>query len=311
MGGGGGGGNGGSGTRSPSDLAASIRDAERDAVEAEFAAELGGYLSELLAAFNNRDAGLVAKRVEDALRSIGKDIEGDVEKLFGGSVAKHTYVDGLSDIDTLVLLNRSELAGESPQFALGALGQSLQDRLKDKAAVSVGKIAVTIGYADGMEIQMLPALRTDAGLRVPAWSANRWSEIDPTAFTAALTRHNQRLGGKLVPVIKLAKAVNTRFPEPQQLSGYHLESLAIAAFRGYSGELTPSAMLPHFFHRAAELVMTPMADKTGQSLRVDSHLGSANSADRQKLSHVLDRTYRRMQNVLGTQSISAWRRFFE
>ncbi len=47
------------------------------------------------------------------------------------------------------------------------------------------------------------------------------------AFQQALTKRNQQCGGKLVPTIKLAKAINGQLPANQALSGYHMESLAI------------------------------------------------------------------------------------
>lgn len=54
----------------------------------------------------------------------------------------------------------------------------------------------------------------------------------PENFQMALSERNEQCGGKLVPTIKLAKAVIGSLPEKQRLTGYHVESLAIAAFRG-------------------------------------------------------------------------------
>src|SRR5205085_3963650 len=123
------------------------------------------------------------------------------------------------------------------------------------------------------EIQVIPAVRTRDGLRVPAWLGNGWAEINPEKFTAALTKRNAQCGGKLIPTIKLAKAINATLPEPHQLTGYHMESLAIAAFRGYDGPQTLPKMLPYFFTRIPDLLLQPIKDKTGQSVHVDTHLG--------------------------------------
>jgi len=111
---------------------------------------------------------------------------------------------------------------------------------------------------------------------------------------------------KLIPAIKLAKSINGTFPEDQQLSGYHIESMAIAAFKNYAGPKTVEKMLPEFFRRMTELVKTPMRDSTGQSVHVDADLGKANSAQRKRLSGALDRIARRMENATAAQSLSQW-----
>ena len=147
-------------------------------------------------------------------------------------------------------------------------------------------MAVTIDYPDGMVIQLLPAVKTDDGrVQVPSSRRDGWSKINPVAFQEALTRRNRECADKLVPTIKLAKAVVGQLPEAQRLSGYHMESLAIAAFRNYAGDKTTAAMLPAFFERARELVLSPIKDSTGQSVHVDDYLGPANSEARQAASH--------------------------
>jgi hypothetical protein len=114
----------------------------------------------------------------------------------------------------------------------------------------------------------------------------------------------------LVPTIKLAKAINGTLPEAQRLSGYHMESLGIEAFRGYQGDTTTSAMLPVFFERARELVLSPIRDRTGQSVHVDDYLGPANSPARVAVSHIMDRIARRMRNATAAGSTAQWRSMF-
>jgi hypothetical protein len=104
--------------------------------------------------------------------------------------------------------------------------------------------------------------------------------------------------------------VNGTLPETQRLSGYHMESLAIAAFRGYAGDKTTTAMLPNFFERARELVFSPSRDSTGQSVHVDEYLGPANSDARLAASHVMSRLARRMRNATATGSAAQWRALF-
>jgi hypothetical protein len=308
---GGGGGGGAFSNRTPGELREQVRKAEEKVAATAFEGELSNTLSELLGNFNSRDAEKVSNRIEDVKNALAGDIEGTFNTLFGGSVAKHTYVDGLSDIDSIITLNGTELEGASPQVALSKMQRIISERLKGVVSVTHGKMAVTVEYPDGMVIQLLPAVRAkDRGLLVPSSRRDSWSKIAPMAFQEALTKRNEQCGHKLVPTIKLAKAINGQLPEAQRLSGYHMESLAIAAFRNYSGPMTTSAMLPTFFERASELVKAPIRDRTGQSIHVDEYLGPAKGEQRLVASHLLSRIARRMRNASAASSTAQWRSLF-
>src|SRR5258708_6749444 len=95
----------------------------------EFEGNLAGYLSELLAGFNSRDTDLINERLETAKSALEDRLEGSFDQLFGGSVAKHTYVDGLSDIDSLLVINGSDLAEGTPREALKKIEKILSGKL--------------------------------------------------------------------------------------------------------------------------------------------------------------------------------------
>lgn len=308
------GGSGGGGAfvhRTPEELRDIVRKSEDKTIVAAFETELSRTLGELLGEFNGRDAPTVNARLSEIKAAMQGAIEGSFDQLFGGSVAKHTYVDGLSDIDSLMLINDSDLDGKSPQLALERMVRVIKAQLRGEATVEHGRMAVTVTYPDGMVIQLLPAIKSAEGrLRVPSSRRDAWSEINPTTFREALTRRNQECGGKLVPTIKLAKAINGQLPDAQRLSGYHMESLGIAAFKSYDGEMTTSAMLPVFFERARQLILSPIRDSTGQSVHVDEYLGPANSEARVALSHVMGRIARRMRNATAAGSTKQWRAMF-
>ena len=88
--------------------------------------------------------------------------------LFGGSVAKRTYVDGLSDVDALVLLEGDSLKEMSPEEVRRDFAESLRRALPQGNVQEIreGAIAVTIEYNDGTEIQLLPAVRTADGISI-------------------------------------------------------------------------------------------------------------------------------------------------
>jgi Second Messenger Oligonucleotide or Dinucleotide Synthetase domain len=277
---------------------------------AEYQVALAGYFSELLGAFNGRDVELVHKRLDQIKESLQDELESTFDQIFGGSVAKHTYVDGLSDIDSLLVINGSKFENENPEKVLKQIVAILRQRLRNGETVEHGWMAVTVSYPDNMSIQLLPAIRSEGGLQIPAAGQNQWSEIEPDAFRNALVGSNAECGGKLVPTIKLAKAVIANLPEKYQLTGYHVESLAVAAFQGYKGEKTTASMLPYFFDRAKNLVLQPIRDPTGQSTHVDEYLGSDDSTPRQEISHILGGITKRMRTASASQSKGQWEALF-
>lgn len=290
-------------------LTAAVRkDSEESA--AEFEVSLAGYFSELLGAFNDRDVELVRERLDEIKEALQDELETTFDQVFGGSVAKHTYVDGLSDIDSLLVINGSELERKTPSSVLEQMVSVLRKHLEHGEKVDHGRIAVTVEYSDGMSIQLLPAIRTPSGLRIPSSRQNRWSDIDPDVFRTGLARRNSDCGGKLVPTIKLAKAVLGNLPEKYQLSGYHVESLALAAFENYRGQNTTTSMLPHFFERAKDLVLQGIKDPSGQSSHVDEYLGPDNSPVRTEISHVLGNITKRMRTASAAQSKAQWEAVF-
>ena len=296
--------------RGLSNSATPARPGVEDAAIEAFQTELGELLATLLANYNHRDYALVEKRIEPIVEALCGEYSGTMDRLFGGSVAKHTYVDGLSDIDALITIDGSDLADHTPSAALKKIGDTAIE-ISGEAAVSLGRMAITIRFTDGMELQLLPAMRTkDGEISIPTSDGVGWSTVNPQSFREALTRRNGECGGKLVPTIKLAKAVLASMDADLGLSGYHVESLAIEAFRGYTGTKTTAAMLPAFFERARTLVLEPIKDSTGQSVHVDSDLGQAHNERRQRISLALGRIARQMQTASAAGSRDRWNDFF-
>ena len=294
---------GGSG-RSPAEIAQKLRN-DAEAGAAEFDTVLADEFGKLLSRYNARDTEEVGQRLGEIKAVLGDDLEGTFDTMFGGSVAKHTYVDGISDVDSILIIS-GELADATPHEILKQVGDALYDGLNGPSEVSTGRVAVTVKYLDGPEIQLIPAIKKDGKLHVPAWQENLWSSIDPQKFKDGLTKRNAECAGKVVPTLKLAKAINANLPEAARLSGYHIESLGVAAFRGYAEERTTVRMLPYFFKQASTLVLTPMTDRTGQSVHVDEYLGAANSEARVAISHTLARIHQRMLNASTAQSSERW-----
>lgn len=298
-----------SGGTTPEELARRTRQAEEKTHDDAFETEVAALLASELTQYNDRDVDGTQKVFDNVKKDLGAEIEGTVDLLYGGSISKHTYVDGLSDVDALVLMDRTDIAGKQPQTLQRILVDCLRARY-GKNAVSLGTLAVTLTH-DGKTIQLLPALRDGKKFKIASYDGKAWSRIDPAGFAKALTKANKALDGKLVPCVKLAKAIIATLPEQRRLSGYHAESLAIEVFKGYDGPKTPKAMVRHFFEKAPDHVRQPIKDSSGQSVHVDEYLGEANSLQRRIVSDALGRMARRIRNADGSRSVESWKELFE
>lgn len=293
----------------PEALRRQIREAETAATGEEFNAKVNGLLAEALAEFNDRDVAGTQELLDEVRQVIADRADTDIETRFGGSVAKHTYVDGLSDVDALVVFDPASAPDTSPAALRSLLAGLLRQHLSS-AAVEEGSLAVTVTRGP-MRLQLLPALRDGQALKIANSDGAGWSSIRPQAFASALTDANRRMDGKLVPTIKLAKSIISVLPEQQRLSGYHVEALAVEVFRAYDGSRTPKAMLRYFFENAPSRVLAPIADPTGQSWHVDEALGLPNSLPRRVVSDALGRVGRKIQNADGAASVEMWNRIVE
>lgn len=246
----------------------------------QFDAEVNSFLQEQLAGFNDRDVNETSARLEEVEDALGEHIESFDRLLFGGSVAKHTYVDGLSDVDSLVLLKDAELWKKEPAQVRAEFLDALRRDLRqgEIEEIRAGNMAVTISYRDGNEIQLLPAVLSGENVLISSPDGKSWSRVEPRAFARELSRINERQGGSVVPAVKLAKAILESRLGDRAPSGYHVESLAVAAFRDYDGPRTPKAMLGALLSRASNDVLRPIHDVTGQSRHVDEYLGAGGSS---------------------------------
>ena len=303
--GGSGGGSYFSGRTSAEELRKQVLDAEERTQDEAFETNASGLLNSVLADVNSRNADALRQHMETLQQALETEIEGTVDLRFGGSVARHTFVDGLSDADALVILNKSELREFTPAQVRAYFAERLNERLPN-SEVEVGRLAVTVKFGD-IDVQLIPALRVGSAVRIPEGDGERWSEaVQPDRFARELTRVNQSLNSKLVPTVKLAKVMIAGLPEQHRLSGYHTEALAIRVFESYQGPRSTKAMLRHFFNKAPKLVREPITDTTGQSARVDEYLGKAGSLQRRIVADALARIGRSIVTADRSRSVEQW-----
>ncbi len=303
-------GSGGGGYYIPSKTLSQLEKEKQERLEKEKSeAAINQLIKNYFQQINDRDIDGINRHLETIKSAIGKDIEGFVELKYGGSINKSTYSTGISDVDMLVQLNNSELSSANPFEVLKRFKQQIQKRLP-KTEVKIGKLAVTVKFTSGHEIQLLPSIKTETGYRIPRPGVNQWSNvIKPRKFAEKLTKVNKSNNNKIIPMIKLIKNINANLPKQRQLSGYHIESLAIDAFKNpQNTPKTYKGMIEHFCRHSQSAVLKPITDSTGQSIHADSYLGNANSIDRQRASNTFKQLIKKIEQA---DSVDKWKDLFD
>lgn len=291
--------------RDPDKSAIKLRQAEIKSVNTEFDTEVNAEINSLITVFNDRDYESIQTHIDEVQKALEKLVDGTMDIRYGGSVSKHTYVDGLSDIDTLAIINNTELADKTPGEVKDYFFNRLSERFP-KTDIKKGQLAITLKYKNGTELQILPALKSGNGFKI-ALNDNEWIHTNPRKFVVALRSVNIMNNGKAIPVIKLAKSIISNLPDKRQIKGYHAEALAIEVFSAYQGQKKTKEMLKYFFKEASVKVLNPIKDKTGQSVHVDDYLGKSNSIERKMVSDSFAQISRKMQNADGGQIIDKWK----
>ncbi|MBD2636985.1 nucleotidyltransferase [Limnothrix sp. FACHB-881] len=286
-----------------------VRDCTEESV---YNSQANSLLQEVLKDFNQRDTSKNWNYINALKDAINEGIEGTFDLAFGGSVRKHTYINGLSDVDLLVQINNTSLAQASPREVLRHFESQIKAALRnvDGVQISSGNLAVTVSYPDGTKLQLLPTIRTASGFRIASSrDPGQWSNVvRPASFARKLTEVNQANSGKVVPIIKLFKGLMHECGV--DLSGYHAESLAIKVFENYQGGTSYKEMLIFMCRASTDFVKSPIADRTGQSLHVDDYLGSANSLQRHQVSKSLSRLVAQMEVADTRRSLAKWQEWF-
>ena len=238
----------------------------------------------------------------EAEDAINEGIDGSVDIVYAGSVAKWTYVEGVSDVDNHVRINGTSLENKRPAEVKAYIRQQLS-KLPNVKSVTETSRTVTVTYRDGTEMQYVPVIKTKNGYRVA--DGNRWSNVVyENRFRRDFQRTNKKCGGRLTSLISILKKENANNLKGQQMSGHHIEVMANRIFKQAPASKTKTVMsMYEYYHQhASRHIMHRMRDVTGQSTYVDKRsLGGPDSESRRALSRRFASRARRMNRSGGNQ----------
>lgn len=267
--------------------------------------EVAEVFNDALDDINQRDTEGLNRHKDTILTALKDDFPGAYDLHGGGSYTRHTYVNGLSDVDVLLDLGPYSSSTvpnkDDPAQVIADMAERLKQRFP-RTTITTGKMAVTMQFSDGHELQILPAFRYHSGYRIPDPRGDGWAVTRPRVFGELLRTRSAEVGGKLLPVIKLAKQICAN--QGVEIKSYHLENMAVRAFEGYTGPRTYQDMLQHFFNQAKAMAPTPMRDITGQDSHVDRYLSTRSA--RVELARQLSSIEQQIADAKAGSA--AWRR---
>ena len=238
----------------------------------------------------------------EAEDAINEGIDGSVDIVYAGSVAKGTYVEGISDVDNHVRINGTSLEKKSPAEVKAYIRQQLSKLPNVKSVTETSK-TVTVIYKDGTEMQYVPVIKTKNGYRVA--DGKRWSNVVyENRFRRDFQRTNKKCGGRLTTLIRILKKENADNPKGQRMSGHHIEVMANRIFKQAPASKTRDigVMAVYYHQHASRHIRHRMRDVTGQSTYVDKRsLGGPDSEARRVLSRRFASRARRMNRLGGNQ----------
>lgn len=201
----------------------------------------------------------VANHVRDQLRH---HLDGLRETFLTGSVARKTAIRPLDDVDVFVVLDPAiHTRSTTPHETLRLLQRALKKALPQSVELRFQTRSIGLRYSgNDIRLDLVPALPDGERYTIPDRERDAWINTAPRAQKALLNAADQRIGGQLRPLIRLAKCARRhRFAA---LRSYHLEVMAWSAFTAPPGAYADgfTALLGHL----AETVIQRIPDPTHQ-----------------------------------------------
>ncbi|MFT3765476.1 MAG: CBASS oligonucleotide cyclase [Minicystis sp.] len=168
--------------------------------------------------------------------NLKKHLGGISRDFLSGSYARATAIKPLHDIDLFVVLDptahRDVYPSNTvpPSACLKKVHRALAAAYPTANTPTLQQRSVNIVFTGtGIGYDVVPAFENRAGMFViPDRGRDAWIETQPEAHRAALVAANEKAGGKLNALIKMAKHWKKEHRVP--LRSFHLEVMAYGAF---------------------------------------------------------------------------------
>jgi hypothetical protein len=223
-----------------------------------------------------------SQRASTAQQQVRARIGGQLpiqDSFLSGSYARHTKIHPLNDIDVMLVRNSQRVGlaasgGIFPNQALDELFNSAKTAFPNGATINRQSRSVGLTFSSlDFGFDLIPAwLRQPSGYWIPDLDTASWVPTDPQAHERLMTGANERTGGLLKPIVKMAKHWSRR--NFDLLRSFHIELICESISRTNRlesfqiGVATVLVCLPNF-------IGTEMLDPVYGLTRVDKILPAA------------------------------------
>jgi len=232
---------------------------------------------------NKKEIYLVQKRINKIDKILKKNFK--IELILSGSVTKHTYVHGLSDIDILVNLREESPKSINPKMVQERIKNILKTDFKTENDLE----AINILVDKKIKIQLVPVILKDKDIFFPSKGGKKWIKILPQRFSNQLKKRDDKLCKKLSTLIRIIKIINVEeIASKNRLKNHHIEVLAYLYSLKNPGEENILNWLHDFFLYAKDRVKEKVRDTSNQFTFVDNYLGKPKNKRRKEVSKNLE-----------------------
>jgi tRNA nucleotidyltransferase (CCA-adding enzyme) len=147
-----------------------------------------------------------------------------------GSYVKETQIKPPTDVDLFIVLDLSYYYEneKNPSKLLNWFHRLLKETYSNSYLKTNGQ-AVTIMFSDGFKMDVVPAFQVNKeSYLIPNVNVGKFIKTNPKAYNSLLSEVNQKLNGKLKPIIKMTKCWNANLRN--NLNSLHIEILVINSF---------------------------------------------------------------------------------
>jgi hypothetical protein len=167
-----------------------------------------------------------------------------------GSYGRHTKTKPLKDVDIFFILGQKErdkYRSQTPSVLLDAFATTLRNEY-GKDAVEPGRRCATVEFEKNtkdeegkvLSIDAVPAFDLGDCYEIPDRILGKWIKTDPEVHKTQAANKNKELGGKWVPLVKMAKRWNRSAGKPIKpsfLIEVMMQELVDAPFTTYPSEV--------------------------------------------------------------------------
>ncbi len=183
-----------------------------------------------------------------------------------GSYKRDTKIRPLNDIDLFIVLDPGFFT-HGPAGVLRQVASHLRASFPN-TKLRIQNRSVNLAF-HRFGFDVVPAFcRQGGGFLIPNIKCNSWTSTDPKSHEKIVSDANLDSGGKLKPLIKMAKCWNRS--HGVKLQSFHLEVLVLEVSRPPVQDYQTAAF--QFFEQAADRIKYPCFDPTGLGPPVDDYL---------------------------------------